>query len=297
MGGTPNLNLLPLFVAVAETSSMSASARRLGLPKSSVSRAVATLEADLGVRLFHRTTRNVALTTAGAAFYEKARPLVLALQKLGDSLPEQEAEPSGELRITAPVDLGVTVLPPLIARFLARHPAVVLDVRVSNRRVDLVADGFDAALRMGGRMADSTLIARKVCSAETALYASPSYLARRGTPRTPQDAAEHDWVLFSLIKLAAPFKAPSKRRLVTDDLMFLHRCLREGLGLGILPTFLARQDVTSGTLVRVLPRWSQRGAALHFVHPHAEHVPRKVAAFRDFLLAYFAEQPLVTKAD
>lgn len=297
MPGTPDLNLLPLFVTVAETASMSAAARKLGLPKSSVSRGIAGLEASLGVQLFHRTTRNVALTTAGSAFYEKARPLVASLRTLTGSLPEQEAEPSGDLRISAPVDMGLTFLPILAARFSARYPAVTLDIRLANRRVDLVAEGFDAALRVSSKLADSTLVARKVSGVDMALYASPNYVARRGQPRAPEDTGSHDWVLVQSMKVPPPLAAPRKARLVTDDLMFAHRSIREGLGMGVLPAFLARPDVTSGRLIRVLPRWTQHGGNLYFVHPHAERVPRKVAAFRDFLLDFVGTHPLASKAD
>ncbi|WP_224240147.1 LysR family transcriptional regulator [Hyalangium gracile] len=297
MPGTPDLNLLPLFVTVAETASMSAAARKLGLPKSSVSRGVAGLEASLGVQLFHRTTRSVALTTAGTAFYERARPLVASLRALTGSLPEQEAEPSGELRVTAPVDMGLTFLPMLSARFSARYPAVTLDIRLANRRVDLVAEGFDVALRVSGPLPDSTLVARKVSAVDMGLYAAPTYVARRGQPRAPEDTGTHDWVLVHRMKVPPPLSAPSKPRLVTDDLMFAHRSIREGLGMGVLPTFLARQDVTSGRLIRVLPRWAQHGGSLFFVHPRAERVPRKVAAFRDFLLDFVATHPLSSKMD
>ncbi|WP_224368034.1 LysR family transcriptional regulator [Hyalangium versicolor] len=297
MDGTPDLNLLPLFVTVAETASMSAAARKLGLPKSSVSRGVAGLEASLGVQLFHRTTRNVALTTAGTAFYEKARPLVASLRTLTGSLPEQEAEPSGELRVTAPVDMGLTFLPVLAARFSARYPAVTLDIRLTNRRVDLIAEGFDVALRVSGKLPDSTLVARKVSGLDMALYASPNYVARRGQPRTPEDTGTHEWVCVHHMKVPSSLAAPKRPRLVTDDLMFAHRSIREGLGIGILPTFLARPDVISGRLLRVLPRWIQHGGSLFFVHPRAERVPRKVAAFRDFLLDFVATSPLASKVD
>jgi len=295
---TPDLNLLPLFVAVAETWSMSAAARKLGLPKSSVSRGVAALEQSLGVQLFHRTTRKVALTTAGTAFYEKVRPLVASLRDITEGLPEQEAEPSGELRLTSPVDMGLTFLAPLAAGFSARYPAVQLDIRPTNRTVDLVGEGFDAALRVASRLADSTLVARRLSGLESAIYAAPTYLARRGPPRTPADVGAHDWVIHRHVRqLPSPLVAPARPRLVTDDLLFAHRAVREGLGLGLLPTFLARQDVTAGRLVRVLPGWGSKVGSLFFVYPRTGHVPRKVAAFRDFVVAYLAANPLLASGD
>jgi len=296
--GTPDLNHLPLFVAVAETWSMSAAARKLGIPKSSVSRGVAALEASLGVQLFHRSTRQVALTTAGTAFYEKVRPLVATLRDITGGLPEQEAEPSGELRITTPVDMGLTFLAPLVAEFSTRYPAIQLDIRPTNRLVDVAGEGFDAALRIAVKLTDSTLVARRISGLESGLYAAPTYLARRGTPRTPADVASHDWVAFRQGKqLPPPLVSPPRPRLMTDDPLFMHRVVREGMGIGLIPTFLARQDVTAGLLVRVLPSWGIKVGNLFFVHPPSEHVPRKVAAFRDFLIAFIEANPLLAGSD
>jgi len=294
MNGTPDLNLLPLFVAVAETWSMSAAARALELPKSSVSRGIAALEASLKVQLFHRTTRKVALTTAGTAFYERVKPVVASLKDITGSLPEQEAEPAGELRISAPMDLALTVLPSVVAQFATRHPGVQLDVRPSNRVVDLVAEGYDAALRMGGTLADSTLRVRKIAQLEIGLFASASYVARKGQPRSPNDACDHDWVVLAQMKMPGSMARHKKPKLLTDDVMFALGAIREGRGIGLLPAFLTRDDVATGRLLRVVPKWDQRGSTLFFVHPQTEHVPRKVAAFRDFVLTYFNALPLTS---
>jgi len=180
-----DLNLLSLFVAVAETSSFAEAGRKLGLPRSSVSRGVAQLEASLGVPLFHRTTRKVALSTAGAALYERVAPQLAALQRSLGTLPERDERPSGHLRIAAPTDMGVTFLSEALAGFSMRYPTISLDVRLSPRVVDLVAEGFDLALRVSqGKRADSSLVARRLSAVEFGLFASPSYVARRGTVRT-----------------------------------------------------------------------------------------------------------------
>ena len=294
MGGTPDLNLLPMFVAVAETWSMSDAARKLGIPKSSVSRGVSALEAALGVQLFHRTTRKLALTTAGTAFYERVRPVLVTLQEVAGSLPEQEAEPAGELRLTAPVDLALVWLAPLLAAFATRYPGIRLDVRPMNRLVDLVGEGFDVALRVSGRLADSSLVARRLSGMDMAVYAAPTYLARRGIPRTPGDAATHEWLAHPSTRMLPEPLASVTPRLASDDLLFIHRAIREGMGLGALPVFIARDDVARGRLVRVLPGLSFPTGNLYFVYPQTEHVPRKVAAFRDFVLAYLAANPLVS---
>ncbi len=293
----PDLNLLPVFVAVAETSSISGAARLLELPKSSVSRGVTTFERTLGVQLFHRTTRKLSLTTAGTAFYEKVRPLVSTLREVTGSLPEQEDAPSGTLRITTPMDMALSFLPQVLAEFLARYPGIKLDVRPTSQRVDLVAEGFDAALRASVGMESSTLMSRKLSPVQACLYATPGYLARRGQPRNAADAADHDWVICTRMRPQPPLVLPEKPRLLTDDLMFTHLAIRAGLGIGLVPEFLARRDVLSGQLVRILPRFERKDGTLFFVYPRTEHVPRKVTALRDFLLAYFTASPLGPPVD
>jgi DNA-binding transcriptional LysR family regulator len=199
--GTAELDDLAVFVAVGETGSFSAAAGRLRVPKSSVSRAVARLEAAMGVGLIHRTTRHVALSTAGAALYEKvAGPLRSIQQSLGD-LPELEELPSGLLRVTAATDFGAAVLAEVAARFTARYPGVEVDMRLTNENLDLVSEGIDVAFRLANRrLKDSSLSARKACPLPLRLYASPSYLARRGTPRTPRELDGHDWVRFRQVQ-------------------------------------------------------------------------------------------------
>ena len=291
-----DLNLLALFTTVAEASSFSTAAAKLGVRRSSVSRGIAALERSLGVQLFSRTTRRVALTTAGAALLSKVAPAVQALEEAVGSLPEREAEPSGELRLTAPNDIGTIVLPALCAGFALRYPAVRLDVHLTNRFVDLVAEGLDAALRISvRRLSDSSLVARKLSELETHIYAAPTYLARKGTPRGPEDAPQHTWVslrgespLSSLSTLAAE---PS---MMSDDVLFLREAVISGLGLGALPTFLARDALGDGRLVRVLPRHAVRVGALYFVHPPATHLSRKLMALRDYLVAHFSAHPLAT---
>lgn len=289
-----DLNLLRLFLAVAETTSFSAAARKLGLPKSSVSRGVASLENSLGTQLLHRTTRQVSLTTAGTALYDRAAPLMRSLDDAVGALPEREEEPSGELRITAPNDVGAVLLPEIITKFTARYPRIRLDVRLTNRPVDLVAEGFDVAIRaVAGRMADTSLVARKLTAIEIQFFASPSYLARRGTPRSLEELADHDWVLFRSWKMPpALAKAKGNARIVGDDMLFLRNSVIAGGGVGILPAFLAHADVTAGNLVRVVPRYTELSSTLIMLYPQTQHVPRKVTALRDFLLEALAARPL-----
>jgi DNA-binding transcriptional LysR family regulator len=285
-----DLNLLTVFEAVARTSSFSAAAKELGLPKSSVSRAVARLEAELRVQLLFRTTRQVAPSAAGTALYDRITPLLASVKAVLGELPEREEEPSGTLRVTAPVDVGVLFLAEVATRYTARYPSVSVDLHLTGRVVDLVAEGFDVALRVAPRLADSTLVVRRAAPIVVHLFASPLYLARRGTPRTEADLKAHDWVTFRSgpDRLRVPGPRPSEAgergRIACDDLLFARDAIRAGAGVGFLPAFIADADVVAGTLVRVVPRLERPAGHLHIVTPAAKHVPRKVTAFRDLVL-------------
>lgn len=293
-----DLNRLSLFIAVAQGTSFAAVAKKLELRRSSVSRGVAALERSLGVQLFSRTTRRVALTTAGTALYAKLAPQLIALQESLGSLPESEEQPSGELRLTAPNDIGTFVLPGILAGFSMRYPAVHVDIRLTNRKVDLVAEGFDAAIRAStGKLADSTLIARRLSELEMHVFAAPSYLARAGALRTPADAAEHQWVMFRDSKLPAPLLKPKHRpSIVGDDILFVREAVSSGMGLGMLPTVTVREHIAAGKITRVLPRLSFQLGAIYLMYPKAPRVPRKVTALRDHLVEHFEAHPLAGKS-
>ena len=292
-----DLNRLATFVIVAETSTFSAAAKKLGLIRSSVSRSVASLERDLGVQLFSRTTRQVSMTSAGRELYGKVAPHLSSLRDAIGALPEREQLPSGTLCVTAPLDIGALLLPAVLGTFSLRYPAVQLDMRLSNRNVDLVSEGFDAALRvLRPRRGDSPLVARKLTDIEMNVFASPVYLARAGTPRSVEDASSHAWVSFTERKFVgalAPL-AKLKPRWMGDDVAFVASAVAAGVGLGLVPTFLVRDQVAAGTVVRVLPRVSISAGTLYLVYPPTQHVPRKVSALRDFLVEYFALHPLTT---
>jgi DNA-binding transcriptional LysR family regulator len=283
-----DLNLLAVFEAVARTSSFSTAARELGIPRSSASRAIARLEDRLRVQLLFRTTRRVSLSPAGTVLYDRLSPLLRAVKASVGELPETEEAPSGTLRVTAPVDLGVLFLAEVVTRYTTRYPAVSVDLHLTGRVVDLVGEGFDVALRAATRLADSTLVVRRAAPIVLHLYASPLYLARRGTPRGEQELDAHDWVVFrggpEKLRAPAPRREPQRARVVCDDLLFVRDAVRAGAGLGFLPTFVADPDRVVGTLVRVLPRLERPAGSLYIVTPPAKHVPRKVAAFRELVV-------------
>jgi DNA-binding transcriptional LysR family regulator len=291
-----DLNLLALFSIVAETSSFSDAARKLRVPRSSVSRQVGELETALGVQLFNRTTRKVALSSAGEALHQRVAPQLAALNQAVGSLPERDEIPSGELRLTAAPDFGVTVLAEILAGFSLRYPAISVDVRLSSRLVDLVAEGFDVALRIKGRgrLADSSLVARRLTTLDMGLYAAPAYVARARPIRSVDDTADADWVGFSRAgDLPAPFPKPARRpRLGGDEMLFVYEAVRAGAGIALLPSFLTGDDLAAGRLVRLLPRIAVEAGALYFVHPAGAKLAKKVVAFRDHVLEYIATHPL-----
>jgi len=286
MNETPtNYQLLAVFVAVAEQASFTKAARKLGIAKGSVSRAITELEQQLGTELLHRTTRAVSLSTAGAALYERVAQHIDALGEALVQLPERSAEPSGELRMTAPQDFGNIVLSELLAHFVPRYPQIRVDVRLTNARVDLVAEGFDLAIRAApGALKDSTLTARRLGTSPTGFFAAPSYIARRGKPKQFA-ASDHEWILHTGIRAAAKLPADARVRFVSDDFLLIRDLAREGAGIAALARLMAAPYVRDGLLEEVTfanqPRW---GGALFLVYPSSGQVPRKVTAFRDFLI-------------
>jgi DNA-binding transcriptional LysR family regulator len=288
---TIDLNHLQTFVGVARDLSFSSAADKLGVPTSTVSRAIASLEELLGVQLFNRTTRHVALTPEGAGLHERLAPLLDAIGTTVASMPAG-GQPTGTLRVTVAPDIAAAFLAEVTTRFAAQFPSVSVDVWITGRRVDLVAEGVDVAIRAAGdRLRDSALLARKLMPIEFHLFGSPAYLALRGTPLSPADIARHDWVEFRGLRRPKEVVLSAKaRRFVSDDFLFVREALRAGGGLGFLPTFLAQADVSAGQLVRVLPRVHKTGGSLTFLYVKAKQVPPRVIAFRDFVVGSFARR-------
>jgi len=284
------LDDLAIFVAIARAGSVSGAARKLRLPKSSVSRGLSRLEESLRTRLVHRTTRRLNLSPAGSALLARAEPLLDAL--VATLEPSAEAEmPSGLLRVTCTVDFGAAVLAELVARFVARYPQVQVEVHSNNGLVDLIGRGFDLAVRFSVKPAlrDSSLVARRVGTLHTRLVAAPTYLARRGTPRTLAELRAHEWVLYKgaesiLFELPRGSKRlPAKGRVRGDDMSFVLASARAGIGIAFLPAFLADPEINAGTLVPVLPKWKVSSGGVWVVHPPARPLPAHVSAFRDLV--------------
>lgn len=271
MGGTPvPYDLLAIFAAVAEESSFSRAAHKLGVGKSTVSRSIARLEEQLGAALIHRSTHKVALSTAGTALYERVAPHLAALGQAVGKLPESAAEPSGELRMTVPHDFGAIVLPALLAQFSLRHPEVSFDVRVTNRQIDLVSEGIDLAIRASPqRLKDSSLTARRLGDVLMACYAAPSYLARRGEPRSFGDP-KHEWAVFPPLLALAQVPKEFRPRVRADDFLLLRALLAEGAGVGARRCSWPRPTWPRARCSRCCPRsCSAARAAIIYCSPPA----------------------------
>ena len=289
-----DLNRAVIFVRVVEEGGFSAAGRALRLPKSSVSRAVALLEEELGARLLQRSTRKVTLTEAGTAFYDRASRGLAGVEEAAAAVADLQGSLRGPIKVTAPADAGVLIAP-VIARFVALHPAVHLQVILTGRVIDLVAEGFDFGLR-AGTVRDSSLVSRRLNRVDTGVYlhAAPAYIARKGTPIRPADLEAHDCIGFRADRGRDTWKldGPAGQETVevsgpvdVDDFQFLQRLVLAGAGIGLLPSFLCDDALTRGALVRVLPEHRARGGEFHLVYPSARYLPARAAAFRDFVLA------------
>lgn len=285
-----DLNRIAVFAKVVEAGSFTAAATALGVRKSSVSRSVAALEADLGIRLLQRTTRRLSLTDAGRAYHERARDALAALEEARGAAASLGAEPRGLVRVTAPVDFADD-LAAVTGPFLRAHPGVRVDVLLTARYVDLVKEGFDLAVRAGA-LADSSLLARKLGDTELGLFASPAYLEAAGRPRRLSDLAAHECVLYRAGGPAATWRLAGPRgeeevsvrgRVDTDEMAFVRAMLLAGFGVALAPLPVLAPLLEAGELERVLPRYARRSTPVHVVWPSRRFEPAAVALFRDAL--------------
>jgi DNA-binding transcriptional LysR family regulator len=283
-----------VFVAVADLRSFAQAARRLGVSTAQASKLIARLEDRLNCRLLHRTTRDVSLTDSGRTLHARARALVEEFDQLERSAQEM-AMPRGLLKISAPLSFGIQQLGPMLVDFARAYPDVGLEVSFTERMVNLVDDGFDAAVRIG-MLADSSLVARKLATIRNVTVASPEYLATHGVPRTPEALQKHDLILD--LNFADPyvwsFGSGAKRMgvRVTGRLRFANPyiCLaaaRAGFGIARAPAFAAAEDLRNGRVTSLLTKYEPDPATIYAVYPHARHLASKVRVFVDFLAARF----------
>lgn len=286
-------NDLLLFARIVEAGSFSQAALRVDLPKSTVSRRIALLEAKLGERLLQRTTRKLMLTEFGAGLLEHARKVVDEVEAAGALVQHRQLAPSGKLRISMPGDFANLGLTNMIAAFIARYPAIKLELDLSPRRVDLVSENFDIAIRMGDLPEDSTLHARRVALEKIALYAAPSYIARRGMPQHPDELAGHDLLCLAsrnggaqpwkLTRGKAVWQKELPARLAANSPDLLARIACAGAGIAASSDLFAEAGVEKGELVRVLPDWCLPEVTGWAVFPGRRLMPAKTRAFLDMM--------------
>ena len=281
-------NDLALFTRVVERGSFTAAAQLVGLPKSSVTRSIARLERELGVRLIQRTTRQRGVTDAGRELYERVRGAVGAIEEAAEAVREHGQEPRGIVRVTALPDAELMGVSDVLAELRRTHPSIRVELSLTSRVTDLVAEGHDLGIR-AGRLVDSSLIAKKIGVTYGGLFAAKSYLKRRGRPKALAELAEHDCVLFRSRNARArwEFETPKGASvdvegvLAVDDYSFLASALEAGLGIGSLPIFVANRR----ELERVLPDHAMPGAPVQVVMPSASYVPARVSVVRDLLVS------------
>ncbi|HEX4708986.1 LysR family transcriptional regulator [Phenylobacterium sp.] len=289
------LGLASVFLTCADAGGFSAAGRRLGLSRSSVGKAIARLEAQLGVRLFHRTTRTQSLTEDGQVYYERAQRAVRELELAKTLLDTGRREPSGVLKVTAPVVLGRRCVAPVLLGLTAEHPALKLRMTLTDRPIDLVEEGYDLAIRVCAGTNAAGLMGRRVGRQEMTICASPAYLQRRGAPRARKDLVGHDLLLYGRAAGPLPWTLPDGEDLATeipdsgriwlDDLDALGDAAEMGLGLAWLPCWLVRGRIRSGALVQVLPDVPRRAFDIMALWPQAPSMPARLRAAVDRLAA------------
>ena len=286
-------NYMRAFRRIVELGSLAKAAEDLDMSSAGLSKQLRALEAHLGAVLIQRTTRKMSLTDTGAAYYAECCRLLDELDTLEKSIKQQAGRVAGRLRVNAPVSFALSVLSPLLARFLRQYPELRLDLAMEDRLVDAVGLGFDVSIRLRAQLDDSSLIARRLASLTQVLCAAPSYLAQRGHPGSVDDLRGHDCLSYSLADSpgpvpdddashpADPFGVPT--RVQANNSLMLRDLLEAGLGIGALPSFLAAPAIAEGRLARVLPDLPSAPRQVYAVYPTSRHLQPKVKAFVDFL--------------
>ncbi|MGV0878136.1 LysR family transcriptional regulator [Martelella sp. FLE1502] len=290
-----DLNDIRVFLSVAELGSFAAASRALSMTAPSVTRAVGALEERLGVQLFVRTTRQVSLTSAGAIYAARMRPLLNAFDDANEEVRERESAVSGHIRLNAPLSLGQQILPDVLSGFRTEHPAISLSVTLEDSFVDIVGAPYDLAIRISGPPDDKSTIWRKLCPVRRVLVASPGFLAANGTPQTPDDLsaaaclafdAEATGETWELTSAGKSRRVRAGTKLAGNNGELLARLAENGEGVALLPRFIVEEQLAQGRLRQVLSDWSPPELWLTLYYPPYERLPIRVARFSDFFEAY-----------
>ena len=291
------LTALRALRRVVELGSFTAAGDALGISHSIVSRQVRQLESQLGAQLLNRTTRRFALTAAGQEYYLASRDILDALDAADRAVAMHQAQPSGSLRINAPMAFGTLELASWLPDFSRQYPHIHIDLVCNDRIVDLIDDGFDVALRLARGLPDSTLVARQLASSRTVAVASPAYLDRHGHPATPQDLAQHNCLMYSSGDKPAQWsftdgdgathKVDVRGSLQANTSIALREAAVGGMGIAGAAAFIVRDALRSGQLVEVLPGYTLRPRTLYALYPHSRQLSPKVRVFVDFAVQHY----------
>ncbi|MDM7980566.1 MAG: LysR family transcriptional regulator [Rhizobium sp.] len=292
------LEAIRTFLTVADQSSFTAAARLLGMTPASVTRTVSGLEEQLGVQLLLRTTRKVSLTSAGAAYAARVAPLVEGLARATEETRDLQKVTAGSLRVSAPMSLGMKVLPTVLSQFAIIHPRTSVAIELSDRFIDIVQENYDLAIRISGPPTDKSTIWRKIRPVPRLLVASPAFIARHGMPVMPEDLSGLECLSYNdqlktetwvLSRLGQTRTIEAKGRFSINNGDFLCRLAVAGEGIALLPRFIVEDDLRAGRLVEVLPEWSTPEIWLTLYYPPYEQLPLRVATFSDFFEAFIKE--------
>lgn len=299
-----SLTDMSVFSKVVASGSLSAAARELGLSPAVVSRRLAGLEARLGVRLINRTTRSLHLTDEGATYYDSCARLLSEIEEADAAVAAGRIVPRGSLKVALPAAFGHVHVAPLVPSFAARYPNVQLQLRLSDRRVNVIDEGFDVAIVIDD-LADSSLAARKLAPNRRVICASPQYLARHGTPRSPQELAGHNCLTTTDFSMNWEYRAPDGQpgsvrvsaRYACDNWEVLREWAVAGLGIALKSTWDVRSQLEDGSLVALFPGYTfDTGVAIYAVYPHRRLLPAKTRAFIEFLADSFGPEPYWDRA-
>lgn len=290
----PDFEAWAIFACVVEHRSFSGAASAIGVSKATVSKAIARLEAQLGTALFHRTSRRLTLTDSGTALAERAGRILAEAQAAEEAAIDSAKAPSGMVRIAAPITFGIRFVADAIADLLLAYPGIQIDLRLSDARVDIVADGFDIALRIAD-LPDSSLRARRLAPIRARVVAAPTYLEQHGTPAHPADLAHHACFLYANAIGTWQFRKADGEEaavrpagpLITDNGDAMMPALLAGLGIARLPDFIIDRELADGRLVEILADWSPMNIALHLLTPPSTLRPARVELVIEFLSQRF----------